>query len=150
MTRRDEVSTEITVLVVDDHEQFRGAIREVIAALPEFILIGEAVSGEEALAAVGSLSPRLILMDVRMPGMGGIQATADITNRYPDVVVMLMSVDAAEVLPDAARTCGAAAFLRKQDMRPLKLREMWEMQRDAPGNAQPVDPGRISRPDHPS
>jgi two-component system invasion response regulator UvrY len=149
MTGRDAAGTEITVLVVDDHEQFRGAIRDELAALPEFMLIGEAASGEEALATVGSLSPRLVLMDVRMPGMGGIQATAEITNRYHDVVVMLMSVDAAEVLPDAARTCGAAAFLRKQDLRPLKLREMWEMQRDAPGNVQPVDPRRISRPDHP-
>jgi two-component system invasion response regulator UvrY len=138
MARRGDLGAEeTTVLVVDDQEQFRGAVREVVAAVPGFALVGEAASGEEAVAAVGSLSPRLVLMDVRMPGMGGIQATREITNRYPHVVTMLMSVDATEALPDAARTCGAAAFLRKQDLRPGTLREMWEMHCDAAARARP-------------
>lgn len=142
---------EITVLVADDHEQFRGAVGEVVASIPGFVLVGEAASGEEAVAAVGFLSPRLVLMDVRMPGLGGIQATREITSRCPDVVVMLMSIDAAEALPDAARTCGAATFLRKQDLRPGTLREMWEMQRDgASRDGRRLGPGRVSGTNRPS
>ncbi len=121
-----------TVLVADDQEHFRDAVCELVAAVPGFVLVGVAASGEEAVAAVRSLSPELVLMDVRMPGLGGIQATREITSRYPRVVVMLMSVDGHDVLPEVARTCGAAAFLRKQDLRPRTLRAMWEEMRPNP------------------
>jgi DNA-binding NarL/FixJ family response regulator len=59
-----------TVLVADDQEQFRDAVCELVAAVPGFVLVGVAASGEEAVAAVGSLSPELVLMDVRMRGWG--------------------------------------------------------------------------------
>ncbi|TMK25991.1 MAG: response regulator transcription factor [Actinobacteria bacterium] len=138
------------VLLVDDQESFRGAVRDVIAAIPGFVLVGEAASGEEAVAAVESLSPGLVLMDVRMPGMGGAQATREIVNRYPGVVVILMSIDAAEALPDTVHACGAAAFLRKQDLRPGALRDLWEMQREAQERGALADePGCSSRPDEP-
>jgi two-component system, NarL family, invasion response regulator UvrY len=126
------VSIEDTrVLVVDDQEQFREAVRDVVAALPGFVIVAEAASGEEAMAAVGSSSPGLILMDVRLTGLSGIEATRAITNRNPHVVVILMSVDGAEGLWDTARLCGAAAVVRKQDLRPRTLREIWYTQRDA-------------------
>jgi DNA-binding NarL/FixJ family response regulator len=132
---------EVGVLVVDDQEAFRDAVRTVIDVTPGFVLVGEAGSGEEALRAVGSWSPRLVLMDVRMPGMGGIQATREIVDRYLGVVVMLMSLDGAEALPDTAQACGAAAFVRKQDLRPRMLREVWEMQQDADAECpSPLDP----------
>jgi two-component system, NarL family, invasion response regulator UvrY len=86
-----------------------------------------------------SLSPMLVLMDVRMPGMGGAQATREIVSRYPGVVVILMSIDEAEALPDTVQACGAAAFLRKQDLRPRPLRDLWEMQRKAPKTGAPAD-----------
>lgn len=124
-----------TVLVADDQERFRDAVCELVAAVPGFVLVGVAASGEEAVAAVGSLSPELVLMDVRMPGLGGVSATREITHRYPRVVVMLMSVDGHDVSPEVARTCGAAAFLRKQDLRPRKLRAMWEELRPEAGDA---------------
>lgn len=130
------MSAQTAVLLVDDKEQFRVVVREVLAALPGFVLVGEVASGEEALAAVGSLSPHLVLMDVRMPGLGGIPATREITNRYPQVVVILMSIDSGEALPAAARACGAAAVLRKQDLRPRRLRQIWEEIRRDPSDAE--------------
>jgi two-component system, NarL family, invasion response regulator UvrY len=131
---------EVRVLVVDDQEKFRDVVREVIDVTPGFVLVGEAGSGEEAVAAVGSVSAALVLMDVRMPGIGGIQATRQIGDRYPGVVVMLMSVDPAEGLPDAAHACGAAAFLPKQDLRPRMLRDVWEIHQEARGkSAEPLD-----------
>jgi two-component system, NarL family, invasion response regulator UvrY len=142
---------EVRVLVVDDQETFRGAIREVIDVIPGFVLVGEAASGEEAVGAVGSLSAGLVLMDVRMPGMGGIEATREIVDRYPGVVVMLISVDGAEALPDAAHACGAAAFLRKQDLRPHTLRDMWEMQQEAHAEGTPpLDADGLSKRERPS
>jgi two-component system, NarL family, invasion response regulator UvrY len=138
------------VLLVDDQENVRGAIRDVIAAIPGFVLAGEAASGEEAVAAVERLSPALVLMDVRLPGIGGMQATREIVNRYPEVVVMLMSIDEAEALPDSVHACGAAAFLRKQDLRPWTLRDVWEMQQEAQeGGAPARDLGGASRRDEP-
>lgn len=62
---------EVRVLVVDDQEKFRDVVREVIDVTPGFVLVGEAGSGEEAVAAVGSVSAALVLMDVRMPGSAG-------------------------------------------------------------------------------
>jgi len=142
---------EVRVLVVDDQETFRGVIREVIDVTPGFVLVGEAGSGEEAVAAVGLVSPALVLMDVRMPGIGGIQATREIVGRYPGVVVMLMSADPAEGLPDAARACGAAAFLRKEDLRPRMLRDVWEMHQEARAQgAGPLDADGQSTRDRPS
>jgi two-component system invasion response regulator UvrY len=142
---------ETRVLLVDDQESFRGAVRDVIAVSPGFVLVGEAASGEEAVAAVESLSPGLVLMDVRMPGMGGAQATREIVNRYPGVVVMLMSIDEAEALPDTVQACGAAAFVRKQDLRSRTLRDLWEMQRGAQEKgATANEPGCQSRRGEPS
>lgn len=137
---------EVRVLVVDDQETFRGAVRDVIAAIPGFVPVGEAASGEEAVGAVGVLSPGLVLMDVRMSGMGGIQATREIMRRCPGLVVMLMSIDPAEALPDVADDCGAAAFLRKQDLRPRTLLDLWKMSRGArDSDAAAVDPPGLRR-----
>ena len=65
----------VPMLVVDDQETFREMMRDLVAATPGFELVGEAASGEDALVAIGDLSPELVLMDVRMPGIGGIEAT---------------------------------------------------------------------------
>jgi DNA-binding NarL/FixJ family response regulator len=72
---------DVTILAVDDHEAFRDVLRDLIAAAPGFLLVGEARSGEEAIGAVDVLLPKLVLMDVTMPGIGGVAARA--TNRQP-------------------------------------------------------------------
>jgi len=112
------------VLVVDDHELFREALRDLVDALPEFVLVGEAESGEAALDAVEALSPRMLIMDKRMPGIGGVEATRRLTARHPDLVVLLISLEVPE--PELMRSCGAAAFLHKQQLTPTALRAVWQ------------------------
>jgi DNA-binding NarL/FixJ family response regulator len=117
--RRD---SPVTVLVVDDQESFRTAIRELVGATEGFRLGGEAASGEGALDAADELSTRMVIMDKRMPGMGGIEATRLIAARHPEVVLLLVSVEE----PDAQlmRSCGAATFARKQALS-TRLRDVW-------------------------
>jgi two-component system, NarL family, invasion response regulator UvrY len=115
----------VPMLVVDDQEPFREIMRELVAATPGFELVGEAASGESALVAIAELSPELVIMDVRMPGMGGIEATRRLADEHSDVSVILISVEPLDNLPESARECGAAAFARKQDLSPRLIRELW-------------------------
>jgi chemotaxis response regulator CheB len=77
----------VRVLAVDDHEAFREALRDLIAAMPGFVLAGQAETGEEGVRAVERLSPQLVLMDVAMPGMGGVEAARVVLSRHPGVMV---------------------------------------------------------------
>ncbi len=120
----------VKILAVDEHRIFREALRDLIAAVPEFVLVGQACSGEEAVRAVERLSPELVLMDVAMPGMGGIAAARELLRRYPKVVVVLISVDDPALFPGAGELGNAVACARKQDLRPDQLRQMWETYRD--------------------
>src|ERR1700730_7384624 len=114
--------SDVTILVVDDHQAFRDALRDLIVAAPGFVLVGEASSGEEAMSAVDSLSPQLVLMDVQMPGVGGIDATRAIMSRHPAVVVVLISVDDPTLNPGVCALGEAVACVRKQDLRPRRLK----------------------------
>jgi DNA-binding NarL/FixJ family response regulator len=117
------VPDDVGVLVVDDNAQFREVLRDVVAAVGGMTCVGEASSGEEALDAVARLAPRLVVMDKRMPGIGGIAAARHMAERHPDVVVVLVSVEAprAEQLEQSA----AAAFLDKRRLSPRALAELW-------------------------
>ena len=79
-------------------------------------LVGEAASGEEAVRLAGELVPVLVLMDVRLPGIDGVEATRQIVANVPGIRVVLISTYDAADLPPALRDCGAIAFLRKQDL----------------------------------
>lgn len=113
------------VLVVDDQLVFREVAREVIEATPAFELLGEAASGRDALVAVDELEPDLVLVDVRMPGMDGIETAAAVTSAHPDVVVVLISVEEPPNIPGGVGTCGAAELVRKRDFGPSLLRRLW-------------------------
>jgi DNA-binding NarL/FixJ family response regulator len=121
---------DVTILAVDDHEAFRDVVRDLIAAAPGFLLVGEASCGEEATRAVDLLSPQLVLMDVKMPGIGGIAAAREIISRHPEVAVVLISLDDLSLHPEVVALGNAVAFACKQDLRPQKLRELWEMHRN--------------------
>ncbi|HEY6760687.1 MAG TPA: response regulator transcription factor [Baekduia sp.] len=116
---------EIGVLIVDDQPFFRSAALEVVGALPGFRAVAEASSGQEAVEAVGELHPELVLLDVRMPGMDGIEAARLIMASHPSTVVVLISIEDIAGVPSTARTCGAAALVRKQDFGPALLRDLW-------------------------
>jgi DNA-binding NarL/FixJ family response regulator len=122
---RSAIRAEVGVVTVDDQPFFRGAAREVIEATPGFEAIGEASSGEEALGIVEQLEPELVLVDVRMPGMDGIETAQRITDGHPEVVVVLISIEDPANIPSSAETCGAAALVRKQDFKPRVLESLW-------------------------
>jgi DNA-binding NarL/FixJ family response regulator len=123
-----EPATPVGVLVVDDHRVFRNAARAVVdAAHPDFVLVGEAESGERALAAMDELHPDLVLVDVRMNGMSGIETTRRLHAAHPEAVVVLVTTEDALNLPAEVGFCGAADLVRKQDFRPALLRRLWRI-----------------------
>jgi DNA-binding NarL/FixJ family response regulator len=118
-------TTSVRVLTVDDQELFRGVARDVIDATPGFEAIGEAASGEEGLEAVERLSPELVLLDVRMPGMDGIEVARRLTATHPETVVVLISIEERIDVPSAAQL-GSVPLVRKQDFGPRLLRRLWK------------------------
>ena len=120
----------VPVLIVDDQETYRVALRAVLARLSEFELIGEATSGEEAVDLVADLRPALVLMDINMGGIDGLEATARITGEDTEVVVVLVSTYTVEQLPPHARTCGAAAYINKDELSPRLVRRIWSERGD--------------------
>lgn len=120
-----ERAGEVTVLVVDDQAPFRVAAKSVVSLTPGFSVVGEARSGEEAVDRVGQLHPQLVLMDINMDGISGIEAARRITAGHPEVRVVLLSTYQVEDLPADARTCGAAAYVHKEMFGPDELEDVW-------------------------
>jgi DNA-binding NarL/FixJ family response regulator len=115
----------VSVLVVDDQAPFRLAARAVLRRTEGFELVGEAADGEEAVAQVGALRPSLVLMDINMPGMNGIEATRRIVAEVPGTVVFLCSTYQRDDLPPEAEDSGFAAYVNKEDLGPDLLRRLW-------------------------
>ena len=119
----------VGVLGADDRPPFRRAVRTILSAAPGFELLGEAVSGEDAVASTRALCPDVVLMDVRMPGIGGIEATRRIRASAHETMVVLVSSYPEQDLPRAARDCGAIAFVPKQGFGRQVLEELWSEHR---------------------
>ena len=119
----------VRVLTVDDQAVFRGIAREVIDATPGFESVGEACSGEEALAAVAELDPQLVLLDVRMPGLDGIEVARQLLATHPGTLLVLISIEEPIDLPSAARVVKNVPLMRKQDFGPRMLKRIWREHR---------------------
>jgi DNA-binding NarL/FixJ family response regulator len=114
----------VRVVTVDDQAVFQRAAEVVIDASPGFELAGQAASGDEGLAVVEQLCPDLVLLDVRMPGMDGVETARRLTERQPEVVVVLITVQEPPVAPGAS-SCGAVTVVSKRQFCPALLRELW-------------------------
>lgn len=114
----------VRVLTIDDQAIFRDLARAVIEATDGFTAVGEAAGGEEGLEAVATLSPDLVLLDVRMPGMSGIEVARRLVATHPEVVVVLISIEERIDVPSAAQL-DPVPLVRKQDFGPRLLRRLW-------------------------
>jgi DNA-binding NarL/FixJ family response regulator len=115
------MSADISVLVADDHALVRGGFRMILEAQPDIKVVGEAANGLDAVTLARSEKPDVVLMDVRMPELDGIEATRRVTSATPDSlrVLMLTTFDLDEYVYRAIRA-GASGFLLK-DVRPAEL-----------------------------
>lgn len=112
------------VLVVDDSEVFRRTAASLVSAAGELRLVGEAASGEEALELLPDVKPDLVLLDVHMPGLNGVETARIIREQRPEAVVALISTDPSGFEADA-RSAGVAALMNKAHLRPGTLDELW-------------------------
>jgi pilus assembly protein CpaE len=115
-----------SVLVVDDQAPFRLAARAVLRRLDGFEFAGEASTGAQAIQLVGELHPALVLMDINMPEMNGIEATRRIMNDHPETIVILCSTHDPKDLPTDVSASGAIAYVSKEHLSADRLRELWE------------------------
>lgn len=110
----------VRVLLADDHTLVRAGLRKLLESLPDIEVVGEASDGLELVALVAKLQPQVILMDIAMPGLNGLEATGRISKSWPDIRVMILSMHQnAEYIRQALRQ-GAVAYLLK-DSAPLEL-----------------------------
>jgi two-component system invasion response regulator UvrY len=116
----------VTVLLVDDQERFRHVARAVVARIPTFRLVAEAADGEHAVRLAAELSPDLVLMDIHLPGIDGIEATRRIVDARADSVVVLLSSYDRDDLPSGAMDTGARAYLHKEELSPSALGRLWD------------------------
>lgn len=116
----------IRLLIVDDDIGFRETLRALLARQAEAVIVGEAADGEEAVRLAERLAPDLVLMDLAMPRLNGLEALRRIRARRPDLAVILLTVHDEEVYRRTALAAGAAAFLEKRrlgvELRPTLLR----------------------------
>jgi DNA-binding NarL/FixJ family response regulator len=120
-----ESHSAVGVLTVDDQPLFRTAVAAVVEATPGFVAVGEAASGQEALRLSAVLAPDLVLVDVRMRGMNGIETARRLGEVRPEAVVVLISIDDLTGFESLLAGSGAAASVRKQALCPGVLERLW-------------------------
>ena len=102
------------ILIVDDHGIVRAGIRSMLESNPEFEIVGEASGGEEAIANVRDLQPDLVLMDIAMPGMNGIEATRRIKEEWPEINILVLTMHDDEEFFFPVLKAGASGYVLKE------------------------------------
>ena len=117
--------TKIRVLIVDDQVPFRRAAQAVVESTDLFEVVGTLATAEAVTSAVVELRPDLILMDVNLPGIDGMEASRRLRDDHPEIaVILLSSYDEAE-FADLSTDCGAAAYVPKSSFGPDRLEDTW-------------------------
>jgi len=120
----------LSVMVVDDQAPFRMAARAVIRRSEGFSLAGEAENGLKALELANEVHPDVVLMDINMPEMGGIEATRRIVADLPDTFVILCSTYDISDLPPDTPASGARAYVHKEQLGATTLRRLWNQRNE--------------------
>jgi DNA-binding NarL/FixJ family response regulator len=116
----------VRVLTVDDQPLFRDAVRAVLGAMTGFEALAEVTTGEDALALVERLQPDLVLLDINLPGIDGLETCRRLSAGRRAPLVVMISSDDDPALRESAADCGAIGFVPKQALRPGILRALWE------------------------
>lgn len=103
----------IKVLLVDDHDLVRLGIKKLLSDFPNIQIVGEANSGEKAIEIIEKVKPDVILMDVKMPGMVGLEATKHIVNEHPEIKILVVTVYGDEPYPTRVLQAGASGYMTK-------------------------------------
>ncbi|MDI7862342.1 response regulator transcription factor [Rhizobiaceae bacterium n13] len=107
----------IRVLVVDDHHLIREGIAALVASQGDIEIVGEAADGNQAVAQFEALRPDVMLLDLQMPGMGGLEALADIKSRHPQARIVILTTYDGDHLASRALAAGAQAYILKSSVR---------------------------------
>jgi len=107
------VTSATRVLLADDHALVRVGIRSLLSTIAGFDVVGEAGTGHEAVELADQLRPHVVLMDIAMPGINGLDATARLVERHPEIRVIILSMHASEEYALQALRAGAAGYLLK-------------------------------------
>ena len=103
----------VRILVTDDHDASRASLTQILQSVPEFEIVGQAVDGQDAIEKTRLLHPDLILMDISMPRLDGVEATRRITREFPQVKVIGLSMNSREEMQPRMRAAGASTYLHK-------------------------------------
>jgi DNA-binding NarL/FixJ family response regulator len=114
----------IRVLIADDHTLFREGLRALLASVPEIDVVGETASGQETLAKADELQPDVILMDIQMPGLNGIEATRRILRAHPHAGIIMLTMFQDDDSVFAAMRAGARGYVLKGADQSVLLRAM--------------------------
>lgn len=125
----------LPVLIVDDHVFVREGLRSILEGYADLHVVGEASDGLEAIRCVERLRPRVVVMDVNMPTMNGVEATARIRGRYPDTIVIGLSVNTGPENGEAMTRAGAARLIPKE----AAVDELYDTIQDAVRTCRPSD-----------
>lgn len=110
------------VLIADDHPLFRKGMRALLTTAPDFTVVGEATTGQEAIELAGSLQPDVILMDLQMPGMNGVEATRQILHTSPHIRILIVTLFEDDASVFAALRAGARGYVLKDAQEEEMLR----------------------------
>jgi two-component system invasion response regulator UvrY len=134
VVRRNPVTrVRARVLAADDHAPFLAVLREVLSATNQLEVVGEAPSGEAAVEMAAALEPDAVLIDVRMPGLGGVEAAEQIKACRPRTLVVLISATHPSELPANVANSSADAVVWKSELEPRLLDDLWLRHRAAAG-----------------
>jgi two-component system, NarL family, invasion response regulator UvrY len=122
---------QVRVWIVDDQARFRSVVAATLAKTQKFTMAGECDTGEAAIELTRDGGRGIVLMDINMPGMGGIEAARRIHAAHPELTVLLMSTYDIDDLPDTAAQCGATAYLHKEQLSADLLCALWQDGRKA-------------------